>query len=85
MLAEESMSPDHEIPRQDSNGELFEDLPLSPAQPLKAAPRAGKARVVMPDRSQMELRAMDLESLLPAGHHARQVWAWVQQQDLSAM
>ncbi|WP_084150663.1 IS1182 family transposase [Azohydromonas australica] len=79
------MAPDLEAPRQDRHGELFEDLPLHPAQPPKAAPRVGKARVVMPDRSQMELRAMELESLLPAGHHARLVWAWVQQQDLSAM
>jgi transposase len=79
------MSPDHNAPRQDCNGELFEDLPASPAQLPKGAPRAGKVRVVMPDRSQMELRATDLESLLPAGHHARLVWAWVEQQDLSAM
>jgi transposase len=28
---------------------------------------------------------MDLESLLPAGHRARLVWAWVERQDLSAM
>jgi transposase len=43
------------------------------------------ARVIMPNRSQIELRPMDLESLLPDGHHARLVWAWVERQDLSAM
>jgi transposase len=39
----------------------------------------------MPNRSQIELRPMDLESLLPEGHRARLVWAWVERQDLSAM
>jgi transposase len=39
----------------------------------------------MPNRQQVELRPMDLESLLPAGHRARLVWAWVTRQDLSGM
>jgi len=39
----------------------------------------------MPNRQQVELRPMDLESLLPEGHRARLVWAWVERQDLSAM
>jgi transposase len=68
-------------------GGLFEDLPAP--QPLRRpsqAPRpAGPARVVMPNRGQIELRPMDLESLLPEGHRARLVWAWVERQDLSAM
>jgi transposase len=33
----------------------------------------------------MEFRASDLESLLPEGHRARVVWAWVERQELSAM
>ena len=37
----------------------------------------------MPNRSQLELRASDLESLLPEGHRARIVWAYVEQSDLS--
>lgn len=41
------------------------------------------ARVLMPNRTQIELRAVDLESLLPEGHRARVVWAYVQQADLS--
>lgn len=41
------------------------------------------ARVLMPNRAQMELRASDLESLLPEGHRARVVWAYVEQADLS--
>lgn len=43
------------------------------------------ARVILPNRTQIELRPMDLESLLPEGHQARLVWAWVERQDLSAM
>ena len=31
------------------------------------------ARVIMPNRTQIELRPMDLESLLPEGHRARLV------------
>lgn len=45
----------------------------------------GTARVIMPNRTQIELRPMDLESLLAEGHQARLVWAWVERQDLSAM
>jgi len=50
-----------------------------------AARSAATARVIMPNRKQIELRPMDLESLLPEGHRARLVWAWVERQDLSAM
>ncbi len=66
--------------------ELFEALAhveRSPSKPVAAA--RGKARVLMPNREQVELRPMDLESLLPAGHRARLVWEWVRRQDLSAM
>ena len=71
-----------------SDGEqLFDDV----AQPEGAVHKAektatlGPARVVMPNRSQVELRPMDLESLLAPGHRARLVWMWVEQQDLSGM
>ena len=50
-----------------------------------AAGSASTARVVMPNRTQIELRPMHLESLLAEGHRARLVWAWVERQDLSAM
>jgi len=70
-------------------GELFEDLgvPAAPVATAAAAKSAAatRARVVMPNRQQVELRPMDLESLLPAGHRARIVWAWVVAQDLGAM
>jgi transposase len=68
------------------SGALFDDLPV-PAVAL-SAPRAsvvGSARVIMPNRKQVELRPMDLESVLPEGHRARLVWAWVERQDVSAL
>jgi transposase len=43
----------------------------------------GVARVLMPNRAQVELRSCALESLLPEGHRARIVWAYVEQADLS--
>ena len=45
----------------------------------------GVPRVLMPNRTQLELRPCDLESLLPEGHRARVVWAYVEQADLSAL
>jgi hypothetical protein len=59
-------------------GELFDDLPQAspPAARAVEAAAAARVRVVRPNRSQVELRPMDLESLLPAGHRARLVWAW---------
>ena len=41
-----------------------------------------RARVLLPNRRQLEFRASDLESLLPEGHRARLVWAYVERQDL---
>jgi transposase len=37
----------------------------------------------MPNRKQMELRPLDLESLIPEGHRARLVWSYVERQDMS--
>lgn len=48
-------------------------------------PMPGVARVRLPNRRQLELRPSDLDSLLPEGHRARVVWAWVEQADLSRM
>jgi len=68
-------------------GQLFDDLPV------RADARTGVAlmevkhapRVHEPQREQLELRAMDLESLLPSDHRARMVWAYVERQDLSTL
>jgi transposase len=43
------------------------------------------ARVQMPNRQQLEWRAMDLESTLPQDHRARLVWAYVERLDLKAL
>lgn len=46
---------------------------------------ARAARVVSPNRDQMELRAVDLESLLALDHPARAVWEFVESLDLSPL
>jgi transposase len=39
----------------------------------------------MPNRMELELRASNLDALLPEGHRARLVGAWVERADLRAM
>ena len=57
------------------------ELGVPPVKPIAR----GVVRVLMPNRAQVELRASDLESLLPEGHRARLVWAYVMQADLGRM
>lgn len=61
---------------------LFEDLPQS--EPVDRE-WAGKPRLREPVRDQVELRAVDLEALLPMDHPARVIWAYVQRIDLGAL
>lgn len=77
---------------EQAKGGLFEDLPEpSQAQVQQArAEQAGKReqgspRLLQPNRSQIELRASDLESLLADDHRARLVWSYVVRQDLSKL
>lgn len=61
-----------------SNGHtdaLFEGLmsPADGAAALKRSPPKGVPRVQSAVRNQVELRACDLDSSLPAGHQARAV------------
>jgi transposase len=61
---------------------LFENLPET------AAPKAdigGAPRLREPVRNQIELRAMDLDSLIGADHPARAVWAYVERLDLGVL
>jgi transposase len=75
-----------------AEGVLFEDLPApSAAQVQQAQAKAaskrghGAPRLLEPKRLQVELRASDLESLLPEDHRARLVWGYVTRQDLSQL
>jgi transposase len=57
----------------------------SEAPPLRVAARDGEARLLRPERTQVELWAVDLESVLAADHPARLVWGYVERQDLSRL
>jgi transposase len=62
---------------------LFGEGELPAGQPgAERAKTGGAARVMSPQRDQVELRAVDLESLLAADHPARTVWSFVQSMDL---
>jgi len=65
---------------------LFGDGEL-PTGAMKAEPAlvGGAARVMSPQRNQVELRPVDLESLLVHDHAARTVWAFVQALDLAPL
>ena len=68
-------------------GALFEDFgtPLRSAAAPKSSTAKGAPRVQSAVRNQVELRACDLDSSLPAEHQARAVWAFVQSLDLQAL
>lgn len=56
--------------------------PEASVEPPKAK---GVPRLVMPNRAQVELRPLDLESLLAPDHPARAVWEFVESLDLSPL
>ena len=58
------------------NDTLF-DLPSPEARPQPPEVTA-EPRLQRPNREQVELRPVDLESLLPADHRARMVWEFVE-------
>jgi transposase len=60
---------------------LFEDLP-DQAAPERAR---GKPRIMEPQRQSVELRAVDLESLVAADDPVRDVWAYVETLDLTEL
>ena len=64
------------------NDTLF-PLPESTEQPSE--PDRSEPRVQRPNRTQMELRPVDLDGLLPADHRARVVWEFVEGLDLTAL
>jgi transposase/vacuolar-type H+-ATPase subunit H len=63
--------------------ELFEGLPEMAG--AKAERGNGKPRMREPERRQVELRSVDLESLLALDHPARVIWRYVEQLDLGVL
>ena len=63
--------------------ELFKGLPeMAPSAPQRSG---GKPRMREPERRQVELRAVDLDGLLPMDHEARVIWRYVEQLDLRVL
>jgi transposase len=61
-------------------------FPMPVPEVIVERPKAkGVPRLVVANRSQMELRTVDLESLLPLDHAARAVWEFVESLDLSPL
>jgi transposase len=60
---------------------------LFDALPEHAAPERppGKARLLEPQRDQLELRSTSIDSLIGEDHAARLIWAYVEQLDLSLL
>src|SRR5437868_12419645 len=63
--------------------ELFEGLPQVAAPAAEQA--SGRPRMREPERRQVELRSVDLDSLLSADHPARVIWRYVEQLDLRVL
>jgi transposase len=61
--------------------ELFGELPEQAKRQADAAP-LGAPRVREPQRDQIELRAVDIESLIGEDHPVRVIWAYVEGLDL---
>lgn len=64
-----------------SGDELFDDLVVQQAP----AQIRGKARLRVPRRDQIELRAVDIDSLIGSDHPARVIWAYVEGLDLTEL
>lgn len=64
--------------------ELFGELP-NQARPQTTAGGRGAPRMREPVRDQIELRAVDIDSLIGEDHPVRVIWAYVEGLDLSAL
>ena len=65
---------------------LFEDLPeAKKLGAVEAAAEVGRPRLREPVRDQIELRAVDLDSLIGADHPARVIWAYAEGLNLSEL
>ena len=63
--------------------DLFGGLPEGSV--TRAEPGSGKPRMREPERRQVELRPVDLDSLLASDHPARVIWRYVERLDLSML
>jgi transposase len=63
--------------------ELFDDLPEQKGPGREG--HEGAPRLRQPERDQIELRAVDLDSLLASDHPARLIWGYVEGLDLSRL
>jgi transposase len=66
-----------------ADNELFSGLP-EVRHAVEPTPRSA-VRLLEPQRDQVELRAVDIESLLGEDHPARVIWTYVEGLDLSAL
>ncbi len=64
--------------------ELFGELPEQPKPQAEAAP-LGAPRLREPQRDQIALRAVDIESLVGEDHQVRLIWSYVEGLDLSEL
>src|SRR5712691_1576412 len=64
--------------------ELFEELPIQPGPQAEQQVR-GAPRLREPERDQIELRAVDIDSLIGEDHSVRVIWAYVERLDLSEL
>lgn len=64
---------------------LFAELPETVREQEGAAAPAGRPRLREPERRQVELRAVDLDSIIGTDHPVRTVWAYVERLDLRVL
>lgn len=69
----------------DEQTSLFPSLPQSTAGSSKTPNPTGAPRVLTAQRDQIALRPVDLEATVGPDHPVRNVWAFVEQLDLSAL
>ena len=69
----------------DEQTSLFPSLPEIDAACSKTPPPAEVPRVLMAERNQIALRPLDLEATVGPEHAVRNVWAFVERVDLSAL
>lgn len=60
-------------------------MPAGGVEGRREPEERGAPRLVRPNREQVELRAVDLESLLPGNHPARAVWEFVESLDVGPL